>query len=113
MVLLLAILLVVFVLDQPWSIVVLIVAAIIEVFEVFFLRRWAKRIDRRTKRTTGTEAMVGKTAVVVQECRPVGTVRIHGELWEARCSEGGAAPGDEVTVDRVEGLRLEVSLRGG
>lgn len=107
MVLLLAILLVVFLLAPPWSIIVLVVGLVLEVVEIFFLRRWSKRIDRKTKVTTGAEAMVGQTAEVVEECRPLGTVRIGSELWEARC-EAGAAPGDQVTVERVEELTLVV-----
>jgi membrane protein implicated in regulation of membrane protease activity len=51
--------------------------------------------------------MIGKRAEVVRECRPSGTVRLDGELWEARC-EDGAGPGDEVQVKGVEGLTLVV-----
>ena len=108
MILLLGIYLAVFVLDTPWSIVVLVAACIIEPFEIAFLRSWSKRIGRKTKATTGTEAMIGKQAEVVSECRPNGTVRIGSELWEARCADG-AAPGDEVRVDGVDGLTLVVS----
>ena len=108
MILLLGIYLAVFVLDSPWSIVVLVAACILEPVEIAFLRNWSKRIGRRTKATTGAEGMIGKRAEVVRECRPSGTVRLDGELWEARC-EGGAAPGDEVQVKGVEGLTLVVS----
>ena len=108
MILLLGIYLAVFVLDSPWSIVVLVAACVIEPFEIAFLRNWSKRIGKKTKATTGTEAMIGKHAEVVSECRPNGTVRIGSELWEARC-EDGAAPGDEVQVKSVEALTLVVS----
>lgn len=108
MILLLGIFLAVFVLDSPWSWVVLAVACVLEIFEVAFLRNWSKRIGRRTRATTGAEAMVGMTVEVVSECRPVGTVRVGSELWEARCAEG-ATPGDEVRIMRVEDLTLIVS----
>lgn len=108
MILLLGIYLAAFVLDSPASIIVLVVACVLEPVEIALLRRWSKRIGRRTKATTGTEAMVGKRAEVVSECRPKGTVRIGSELWEARCAEG-AGPGDDVRVDGVEGLTLVVS----
>jgi membrane protein implicated in regulation of membrane protease activity len=110
MILILAILLAVFFLDSPWSIVVLVAGCILEVGEVAFLRRWSKRIDRRTAATTGSEAMIGREAEVVEECQPVGTVRVNGELWAARCSEG-AARGDTVRVNGVDGLTLVVSSR--
>jgi membrane protein implicated in regulation of membrane protease activity len=103
-----AILLAVFLLPSPWSIVVLVVACVLEAGEIALLRRWSKRIGRRTKTTTGAEAMVGKVAEVTADCRPTGMVRLDGELWEARC-EAGASPGDSVVVERLDGLTLVVS----
>jgi membrane protein implicated in regulation of membrane protease activity len=35
-------------------------------------------------------------------------VRLDGELWEARCDQG-AARGDSVVVERLDGLTLVVS----
>ena len=110
MILLIAILLVAFVVGWPWGVVVLAVGCILEAGEVVFLRRWSKRIGRRTKATTGPEAMIGQQAEVVQECRPAGTVRINGELWEARC-DAGAGAGQTVDVKRVDGLTLVVAPR--
>jgi membrane protein implicated in regulation of membrane protease activity len=107
-ILLVAILLAVFVLSPPWSIVVVIAACVLEVGEIAVLRRWSKRIGRRTQATTGSEAMLGMVAEVTEECRPAGMVRLGGELWEARC-EAGAARGDRVVVDAVDGLTLVVS----
>jgi membrane protein implicated in regulation of membrane protease activity len=110
MILILAILLAVLLLEPPWSIVVIVVGCLLEVVEIFFLRRWSKRIDRKTKATTGSEAMIGQAGEVVEECQPVGTVRVNGELWSARCPEG-AAKGDGVRVKGVDGLTLVVSPR--
>jgi membrane protein implicated in regulation of membrane protease activity len=107
-ILILAIVLAVLFLDPPWSIVVIVVGCILEVGEIAVLRRWSKRIDRRTAKTTGSEAMIGQPAEVVEECRPAGTVRVNGELWAARCAEG-AARGDTVRVEGVDGLTLVVS----
>jgi membrane protein implicated in regulation of membrane protease activity len=110
MILIVAILLAVLLLEPPWSVVVIVAGCIFEVVEIFFLRRWSKRIDRRTKKTTGSEAMIGQAGEIVQECRPSGTVRVNGELWAARCPEG-AASGDTVRVKGVDGLTLVVSPR--
>jgi membrane protein implicated in regulation of membrane protease activity len=108
-VLLLAILLVVFVsVAPPWSIVLIAVGCVLEVGEIVVLRRWSKRLDRRTARTTGSEAMIGEHAQVVEPCRPKGTVHLRGELWAARC-EAGADTGETVEVESVDGLILIVA----
>jgi membrane-bound serine protease (ClpP class) len=51
--------------------------------------------------------MIGKTGVVVSECRPNGQIRLGGELWEARCNEGADA-GETVRVTALEDLTLIV-----
>jgi membrane protein implicated in regulation of membrane protease activity len=107
-ILVIAILLAIFVVESPWNIVVVVVGCVLEVGEIAVLRHWSKRIGRRTEATTGAEAMVGKVAEVTQDCRPVGMVRVAGELWEARC-DAGAARGESVVVERVDGLTLVVS----
>jgi membrane protein implicated in regulation of membrane protease activity len=94
--LLLAILAAIFLLPAPWSYLAVIAAAVIEVVEVkIFL--W---YSRRRAATTGSEALVGQQGTVVEACRPLGQIRIVGELWRARC-EGGADPGDRVVVDEL------------
>jgi membrane protein implicated in regulation of membrane protease activity len=107
-ILIVAILLAIFLVPSPWSIVVLVVACILEVGEIAVLRNWSKRIGRRTEATTGAEAMVGKVGEVTQDCRPTGMIRLDGELWEARC-DGGASRGDSVVVEGLDGLTLVVS----
>jgi len=84
-----------------------LVACVLEVGEIAFLRRWSRRLDRRTKATTGAEAMIGAPAEVVEACRPLGTVHINGELWQARC-DAGADAGETVHVRSVDGLLLVV-----
>jgi membrane protein implicated in regulation of membrane protease activity len=111
-ILIIAILLAIFVLPSPWSIVVLVVGCVLEVGEIAVLRNWSKRIGRRTTATTGAEALVGKVAEVTQDCRPTGMVRLDGELWEARC-EAGAARGDSVVVERLDELTLVVAPAKG
>jgi membrane-bound serine protease (ClpP class) len=101
--LLVGLLLAVFVLDEPWSWVAVIVGGGWEVLEAVLLVRWSQR--RRAE--VGTEALVGRVAVVTAECLPEGQVRVAGEIWRARCPSG-AAVGDEVVVRAVDGLMLEV-----
>ena len=92
----------------PWNVLLLVAGCVLEVVEITVLRRWSKRIDRRTTRTTGAEALIGQAAKVVEACRPEGMVQLRGELWVARCEEG-ADPGDTVRVLSLEGLTLVVA----
>jgi membrane protein implicated in regulation of membrane protease activity len=59
----------------------------------------------------GAESLVGADALVVEPCRPVGRVRIRGELWRARCDEG-ADVGDTVAVRSLDALTLVVGPAG-
>jgi membrane protein implicated in regulation of membrane protease activity len=87
----------------PWNLVVVLAGLGIEVVEL----TWGLRLARRWRPQTGAEAMIGKVAEVVAPCRPNGQVRVHGELWEARCEEGADA-GESVRIERIEGLTLVV-----
>ena len=103
MLLVLAILLAVFVLDRPWSAVVVVLAAVIEVAELFFWLWYSKR--RRVQ--VGPETLIGRRAEVVYACMPEGQVKLQGELWRARCEEG-ARSGDRVRVKGRDELLLLV-----
>jgi membrane-bound serine protease (ClpP class) len=79
--------------------VVVCVAALIEVAEVFI---WIKFL-RRYRVQTGAEGLVGKRGQVIGP----GRIRVHGEIWTA----SGASPlepGDQVRVAAVDGLTLRV-----
>jgi membrane protein implicated in regulation of membrane protease activity len=95
------------ILPHPADVVVLVLGAVGEVGEIV----WGRRLAKRWRPKTGPEAMIGKTAEVVEPCRPVGHVRVHGELWEAHC-QAGAAVGDTVTITALEGLVLTVTPAG-
>jgi membrane-bound serine protease (ClpP class) len=103
MLLLGGILLAVFVLPSPWGIVAVAGGGALDVAESLILLRWS----RRRRAATGAEALVGDTAVVVTPCRPLGQVRVRGELWAAR-SSSGADPGQDVVVRGLDGLTLLV-----
>ena len=105
MLLLLAILAAVFLLPTPWSYVAVILAAIVELVEVrIFL--W---YSRRRRATTGAEALAGQEGRVVETCRPIGQIRVAGELWRAHC-EDGADRGERVVVDEL-GPELTLFVR--
>jgi membrane-bound serine protease (ClpP class) len=94
-----------FVLPDPWRIVVVVVAVFIEVGEVFF---WI-RFLRRYRVTTGVEGLIGERAHVIDALDPGDRmrVRVRGEIWNAR---GAAAvdAGDLVRIAGVDGLTLIV-----
>ncbi|MDQ5820661.1 MAG: hypothetical protein M3540_04390 [Actinomycetota bacterium] len=102
-----AILLAIFVLPPPWRLPVVLAGGGIEVAEAIF---WIW-LSKRRRPSVGVETLVGARAVVVTPCRPLGQVRVQGELWQARCDEG-ADPGDDVMVDAVDGLTLVVRRSG-
>lgn len=101
--LLVAILLAIFVLDEPWDWIVLGLGGAWELAETTLLVRWSQR--RRA--VVGAETLVGRRAIVATACMPEGQVRVAGELWRAHC-RAGAAAGDAVVVREVDGLTLVV-----
>jgi membrane protein implicated in regulation of membrane protease activity len=96
-----------FVLPDPWGVIAVFGAAVIEVGEVFF---WI-RFLRRYPVTTGAEGLVGERAEVIVRCAPLGRVRLRGETWNAR-SEEPLELGEEVRVEAVDGLTLVVARAG-
>src|SRR4051794_8402863 len=93
-----------FVLDRPWNLVGFVVAAILGFVEIFF---WNRTVKKR-KAATGPDTLIGRDAVVSTPCRPVGQVKIDGEIWSARC-EDGASPGETVRILGRRGLELLVT----
>jgi membrane-bound serine protease (ClpP class) len=91
-------------LPWPWNLVAILGGAAVEVGEL----AWGLSLARRWKPKTGAEAMIGEEARVVAACRPLGEVRVQGELWQARCDEGADA-GETVRIESIDGLTLVVS----
>jgi membrane-bound serine protease (ClpP class) len=92
-----------FVLPGPWNVVGVVVAAFVEVGEVFFWRRFL----RRYRVQTGAEALIGRRAEVLESCSPQGRVRVGSEIWNAR-SDVPVARGDYVQITSIDGLTLSV-----
>ena len=90
-------------LPWPWNLLAIMGGAAVEVVEL----TWGLRLARRWRPRTGPEAMIGAKAEVVEACRPRGRVRVRGELWQAAC-EQGADVGESVTIEAIEGLTLVV-----
>jgi len=90
-------------LDGPWNWIAFGVVTLLWFAELY---GWNRTVKNR-RRVVGAETLIGKTAVVTEACRPVGQVRLDGEIWEARC-EAGASPGDQVRVLGRDELALLV-----
>jgi membrane protein implicated in regulation of membrane protease activity len=90
-------------LPSPWNVIGFIVVLPIWVAELF---AWNRTVKHRRK-AVGAQTLIGKQAVVSTPCRPVGQVRLNGEIWEARCA-AGASTGDRVRVIGRDGLTLVV-----
>ena len=104
MALILAIVLAFLFLPWPWGLLAIFGGLVVETVEL----AWGLSLARRWKPKTGAEAMIGEEATVVVACRPLGEVRVRGELWRARCNEG-AAVGETVRIERIDGLTLQVA----
>jgi membrane-bound serine protease (ClpP class) len=89
---------------SPWLIVIVVV--IVAGFFLFALQKVIKA--HRQQATTGREEFSGKTAIVKQTLNPDGFVLFKGELWAAVAEGGVVEVGEEVTIIRVEGLKLYV-----
>lgn len=65
----------------------------------------------RMKQVSGLAGMIGLEAIVVTSLNPRGTVKVHGELWEAFVEDGSVAAGEGVIVKELKGLKLKVAKK--
>jgi len=66
---------------------------------------------QRRKLSAGVEDMIGKKAVAQTTLDPKGTVLAEGELWTAIAEDSKIEAGEEVTINKVEGLKLWVTKK--
>ncbi|MFC1961541.1 nodulation protein NfeD [Chloroflexota bacterium] len=93
---------------DPWLIA--IVTITITATFTFVINRAI--IAHRRQAKTGREELIGKTAVVKVALDPEGTIFFKGELWEALSESGRVEPREEVTITKVDGLKLNVVKKG-
>jgi membrane-bound ClpP family serine protease len=99
-----AVLLAIFVLPAPWGQLVVGVALLWEIAEKLLLVWYSRRIPP----AVGREALIGLPVTAVSACLPEGWVRLGGERWKARCSQG-AGVGDALVVEAVDRITLIVA----
>ena len=68
-------------------------------------------LAHRKKVAAGKEDLVGNTAVVDIALEPKGVVLVEGERWTAITDKGRIEPEEEVTITKVEGLKLRVTKK--
>ncbi len=88
-----------------WKVIVATVA--MTTFFFVFLLGLGLRAQRR-KATTGQEGLVGEIGETIDQLNPDGTIRIHGELWNATSNSGKIPKNTQVRIVSLKDLRLLV-----
>jgi membrane-bound serine protease (ClpP class) len=101
--LILALILALVFLPLPWALLVIAIAAIMELSLWYF----GIRYSRRRRAQVGVQTMIGTVGEAITTLSPDGQVRVDGEIWKAHGSPGIRA-GDPVRITAVDGLTLEV-----
>jgi membrane-bound serine protease (ClpP class) len=86
------------------------ISAIIVVIALYFVVVWVLRAYRR-QIAAGREDLIGRMAVVKTTLAPKGLVLVEGERWTAVIDKGRAEPEEEVTITKVDGLKLIVTRK--
>lgn len=96
-----------FLLPAPWNVIVVCIAALVEVGEVFL---WIKFLSRYRVRT-GVEALIGAEADVIEDCDPDGRAKLGGEIWNATADDPARplASGTRARIRAVDGLTLRLA----
>ena len=92
---------------DPW--LVPTIAAIIGGISAFIIYKVVR--SHRQQAETGREELIGKIAMVKVVLKPKGTILYKGELWTAILDHGQANPGEEVIINKSDGLILHVSKK--
>jgi membrane-bound ClpP family serine protease len=77
------VLIAIFVVPNAWTLPVIALAVVVEVSETLFTLWWSRRAPPKV----GPETLIGATGRVVDGLRPIGRVRVRGEVWRARSDE--------------------------
>ena len=96
---------------QLWLQIVLFLA--VTVITLIFTRPLAKKHINGKHEATNADMVIGKTAVVTEDIDNIaakGAVSCMGKVWTARSlNDERLSAGDEVTVEKIQGVKLIVS----
>jgi membrane-bound serine protease (ClpP class) len=88
-----------------WS-VILTTSAVTTLFFLFLIGLGIKA--QRAKPVTGVEGMIGELGETLARLTPIGTVRVHGEIWKAESVSGNVEEGRRIKVTAIKDLKLYV-----
>ena len=103
MLLILALILALVFLPAPWAVLVIAMAAVLELCLWFF----GIRYSRRRRAQVGVQTMIGTVGEAITSLTPDGQVKVDGEIWKAHGSAEIRA-GDAIRITGIDGLTLEV-----
>lgn len=86
--------------------VIITVTACTAAFFLFIVGKGIAIMKRRA--TTGVEGMIGERGTAREAIDPVGSVSVHGEIWNARSDGGPIAAGAPVRIVALDSLTLIV-----
>ncbi len=89
----------------------LVIPLIVVVLALMAFIIWRIINTYRRKAVTGKEDLLGQTAEVREPLDPEGTVFYQGEYWNAISNSGKIDHGEEVIIEKVDGLILTVSKK--
>jgi len=92
---------------DPWLIAVIAIGIAVALAITII---WGIRAHRHQV-SAGREELIGRTAEVLTTMEPKGTVFIDGERWTAISETGRMESGEEVTVTKINGLKMWVAKK--
>ncbi|MBA2747128.1 MAG: nodulation protein NfeD, partial [Flavisolibacter sp.] len=63
---------------------------------------------QKLKPVTGMEGFMGETGIALDTLDPLGTVRVHGEIWQAEAVAGKINPGEKIRILSMKNFKLKV-----
>lgn len=95
--------------EMPVSIDTLIIMAIIGLLLAAAGGLYTYRLYQK-QNTTGTEAMLGQEATIIDWKDTKGNIHIQGENWQAYSDDKYSLnKGDKVLVSKIDGLKIKIS----
>ncbi len=88
-----------------WEVIVITVILTL----LFFLFAIGMGIKaQKMKPTTGIQGIIDETGEVLNDLKPEGTVKVHGEIWNAISLDGTLKKGVKIKVEGIDNLKLTV-----
>ena len=91
--------------EISWSVITL--TTLITAFFFVFLLGLGLKIQGR-KPMNGKEGLIGEIGDAITVLNPDGTVKVHGELWQASTTTEKIAKGESIRVTGITNLKLQV-----